>query len=201
MDKVTINGIRYIALGDLEHVCSNLIQDIYDRYEPDERGRRNLSTKDIGMVTACSRVFETIMEDELRTADENADTAEEQRRNEQKVYDRVRGEWECRNYLIKGMDGNEAVYFRKMCPYAPKADEQTDDDDDSTPVFASKLRLAKTWHDHYDATAFCEYLKRRTGLEDLKVIPVWQAAARGSKAFERLCKAIFGEDEDKTVDR
>lgn len=193
MDKITINGKRYISLGDFYWLRHNMILDIYDQYEKDENGEYHLSAEDETRIRAYVQIMYEILSPELdRYAGEEA-----QKTYYQKALRELRREWLNGNYIIEGKDDGKAIYYRKMCPYAPKpedsASETEHDYDEGTPVFTSIRRLAEGWSDHYRASCFCDYLKSRTGMDSLKVVPAWMAFSDGA-AEKRLLKAIFGDD-------
>lgn len=191
MEKITLNGKRYIALGEFNHLRHNLVRDIYDRYERDENGQIHLSPEDVGMVTAYTHIMIEIMKDELEAAHLVADSPETLKANHDKVYEDVRNEYIEGRYLIVGKDGDGEIYFRKMCPYVPKDDG--DDDGESTPVFTNMKRLAASWTDHYQATNFCSYLKNCTKMDELRVVPAWQVYMTAEQA-KRLFDSIFHHD-------
>lgn len=193
MEKITLNGKRYIALGEFEHLRHNLVRDIYDRYERDENGQFHLSPEDVGMVTAYTHIMVEIMQDELRAAHLDADSPESLKANHDKVYQEVKDEYLDGRYLIVGHDGEDEIYFRKMCDCAPKP-EGEEDDGESTPVFTGMKRLAASWTDHYAATRFCSYLKKRTNIGDLEVLPAWRVYMT-KEQMERLFNSIFRDEE------
>ena len=203
MKKITLNGKRYIALGELDHLCHNLVRDIWDKYEKDENGQIHPTPEDVGAVAAYGHIRVEILHDELEQARLNANSPETLRAEYDKVYKKMRDEYIEDRYLIVGKDGEEKIYFRKMCPYAPKpeheegtepTDEETEEYED-TPVFTSMRRLADSWTDHYQATNFCEYLKRRTKMDNLKVVPAWTQYMTGDEA-KKLLDAIFRDDDE-----
>ncbi|MBR0463426.1 MAG: hypothetical protein IJJ23_03480 [Clostridia bacterium] len=195
IEKLTVNGRRYVSLCDLDHMRHGLVKDIYDRYEKGEDGHIHMTPEDIGAVGAYSHLMVELLGTELREAREASKTADELRRNYDEVYERIRSEWRNSSYVIEGEDENGKFWFRKYCPYVPKDDKdvKTDDEHDDTPVFSTLKRDAMWWHDCYDAECACRELKARTGIESLKVVPAWRVFTDG-KAEERLLKAIFGED-------
>lgn len=194
MEKITLNGKRYIALGEFDHLRTNLVRDIYDRYERDENGQIHLSDADSGRVDAYTHIMTEIMSDELKAAHE--ENPEDLRAANQKVRDDIRAEFLDGRYMIVGGDDEGEVYFRKMCPYVPKDDEDSGDD---TPVFTSIKRLGKTWTDHYRATNYCKFLITETGIENLRVVPCWQVYMTDEQR-KRLLEAIFRDTGDEDGD-
>ena len=194
MEKITLNGKRYIALGEFDNLRHNLVRDIYDRYEKDENGQFHLSDIDMGQVSAYAHIMTEIMREELDEAHMNAEGPDGLRAANQKVRDKVRAEFLDGRYMIVGRDDDGEIYFRKMCPYVPKEGEE--DDGDSTPVFTGMKRLAATWTDHYQATNFCKFLTSETKIESLKVMPCWQVYMTEDEK-RRLLEAIFRDADDE----
>lgn len=185
MDKINLNGKRYIALGDFGHLRSNYVRDVLDSYVQDENGEKHLSDFDMGRLSAASDLMHAIMETEIR----NAESPDEVRA----IHNAIRDEWMRDTFVIVGKDDEGAVYFRMMCDHVPKDDEDEDDPDarTMTPVFTNMKRLAKTYSDHYRATSMCRFLKATTKME-LEVKPTWMVM-KGARA---LLDAIFGTDDE-----
>ena len=64
--------------------------------------------------------------------------------------------------------------------------------DEEHPVFTGKIRLARTYDDHYNATCFAAYLEQTYDLET-KVEPLYLYAMTNEEAKSML-KAIFRDD-------
>ena len=183
MDKITLNGKQYIALGEFNHIRKNLVKDIYERYEKDENGQYHLSEADIGRVDAYAHIMTAIMEDEIRSA-ETPDEIREIRK-------KLENEFLLHNYIITSNDNDtgERIYFRKYC-------EPVNDDGEYTPVFTTVPRLAKTWTDYYYATIVAGSLKQRTGDDSIRAVPACYHLLPPGEAEKRLLNAIFGDSED-----
>lgn len=184
MEKITLNGKRYIELGELNHLRSNLVKDIFERYDKDENGRIHLSEVDIAKLDAYMEIAHGVMEDEIRSAETSDEII--QMRND------IEAEWMRDRYVIVGKDEQDGkrVYFREMCRLA---DGRIEDGADPKPVFTTKKRLARTWSDHYKAQGMLSYLSSATGNETLEVVPLW---LEYGDARKRLLHAIFGDDDE-----
>ena len=197
MEFITLNGKRYMGLGEFNHMRRNLIRDIYDRYARGDDGQYHLSPEDMGAAGAYHHIMVEVLGDELHEANVTAKNAEELRANHDRIYDAIKAEYIDGRYLIVGNDDNGKVYFRKMCPYVPKDDAPEEEPEyDDTPVFTSMLRLAKTWTDHYQAEGFKAYLADRTGMDNLKVVPAWVEYMSPSDK-KKLLDAIFRDDKEE----
>ena len=180
--KTIINGKQYIALGEFDHLRRNLVRDIYDKYEKDEKGQIHLSLDDMGRVDAYAHIMTAINEDEIRAADSPEDI---KRRHE-----RLRSEWMDGKYMITAKDAEtgDTIYFRKMCG-----------EDGDTPTFTTQKRKALEYDDHYHATNFLAYLNNKLGDEsditDLRIVPLYMAYMTEAEA-KKLMDALFREDED-----
>lgn len=181
MDKLTINGQRYISLAEFNHMRRNLVKDIYDGAEKDSDGKLYLSEYDRGRVDVLSSIMSVIMHEELRYAE----SPEEIRA----MHKKLDSEYAFHRYIIVGADPETGaeIYFRMYCDKAVEGEE--------TPVFTSIRRLSKAWTDHYSATVVCEALRRATGDETLNVVPAWTRLLPPGEAEHRLLRAIFGEEE------
>lgn len=196
MEFITLNGKRYMSLGEFNHMRRNLIRDIYDRYEKGEDGQYHLSPEDMGAAGAYHHIMVEVLENELREANVTAKNADELRANHDRIYDALKYEYLDGRYMIVGKDGENRIYFRKMCPYAPKDEEDGEGEYDDTPVFTNMLRLAKTWTDHYQADGFKAYLATRTGMDNLSVVPAWVEYMSPSDK-KKLLDAIFRDDKEE----
>lgn len=182
MKKTIINGKQYIALGEFDHLRRNLVRDIYDQYERDEKGQINLSEFDMGRVDAYSHIMTAICEEEICAADSPEDI--------KKRHERLRYEWMEDKFLIVGKDAEQGdtVYFRKMCG-----------EDGDTPTFTTMKRKAMEYDNHYHATNFLAYLNNQlvveNGITDLRVVPLYMAYMTEQEA-KKLLDAIFRDDED-----
>lgn len=181
MEKITLNGKRYIALGEFNHLRRNLVKDVYDRYEKDEDGKLHLSEYDQGQIDALSHIMTEIMYEEIK----DAESPEEIKAMRYKI----ESEFARHSFMIvaKDEDTGDEVYFRKYCEHI--------EEDEETPVFTGMKRLAKTWSDHYAATITAESLKRETGNKSIKVVPAWTRLLPAG-AEKKLLNAIFGDDTD-----
>ena len=182
MDIITLNGKRYMALGEFNHIRRNLAKDIYARYEKDENGQYHLSDVDIGRIIAYTHIMSVILEDEIR----DAESPDEIRA----IREGLENEFLMHNYIIIANDKEtgKTVFFRKFCQYA--------EDGKDTPVFTSIPRLAKTWSDYYCATVVAEGMQRRTGDNSIKAAPAWVHLMPPGEAEKRLLNAIFGDKEE-----
>lgn len=181
MEKITLNGKRYIALGDLERLRHNLIRDIYDKYEKDENGQIHLSPEDMGWTGALHHLMVCVMEEEYKEC-----APDRKKCNE--MHDAMRREQFIGKWCIVGSDPEtkETVYFRKWCPYIAK-DE--DDDGEDTPVLSSLRRDAKLYGDYYKAMLDCENVKKKFCKMDFAIRPGYYVSG---DAERRLLDAIFG---------
>lgn len=188
MDKLTVNGKRYIGLGDLDEVCRRLRQELIQRTTDDEGNRRELTDEEKAFKYGINQVMMRVMEDEL----EDCETEDEAR----KVWQSLRDEWMLDRWCLTCRDDTgERLFFRKYCYHVTpegEAVEDGDELDEGTPVFTNRLWLMMTFTDYHKAASTCKVLAKRTGIEDLEVDPVFFYFAEGS-AKERLLKAIFGE--------
>jgi len=174
MEKITLNGKRYIALGDFDHLRHNLCKDIYDSYRPAGDGKIHLSETDRGRIDAYNRIMREVMYEEIHSAESPDDIRE--------MHDGLRKEWMRDKYVIVGNDNGKNVFFRKMCAMGEDGAER--------PAFCSKIRLAKTFSDHYDATIYAQYLMQNWDIETM-VEPLYLFAmtnADAKKLLDALCK-------------
>lgn len=183
MEKITLNGIRYVALGELERLRRNIILDIYEKYEKDENGQYHLADTDIGAVNALSHLMVQVLQEEYDECAPDRDKCNE-------MIAGVREEAFKHRWCIAAKDGNRTVYFRKWCDKFGRQDGKGEGE--ITPVFTDMRRLAKVWSDHYLATVTLESLKRETKVDGLKILP---AAYLSGEAQRRLIDAIFGTHE------
>jgi len=179
MEKIKLNGVRYIALGEFNHLRRNMVRDVYDRYRKAGDGKIHMSEFDQGYTAALNHVMTEIMYDELR----DAESPEEIKA----MHRQVDSEFARHNFMIvaKDADSGEEVFFRKYCEHIEEGEE--------TPVFTNKARLARTWSDHYAATSVAKSLRRETGDESIRAVPAWTRLMPAG-AEKRLLAAIFGED-------
>lgn len=193
MDKIVLNGKRFIALGDFNELRRNLVKDIYDRYERGEDGQIHLSDLDMGRIDAYSHIMVEIMAEEMHEINTTATTPEELRAGYDKLHKDIRREWMRDKWLILSTDvevegeKSQTVYFRKFCDHFEEGKE--------TPVFTNMRRLAKAFGDHYEAECVLERLKRETSDENLRLMSVDVAYMSKAQA-KGLLDAIFGEDGD-----
>ena len=177
MDKITLNGKRYIALGDLDHLRHNLSKNIYESYERGEDGKIHLSDTDMAKIDAYNRMMSEVMAEEIAAAESPDDI--------RKMHESIRKEWMHDKFVIVGNDNGENVFFRKMCAVGEDGAER--------PAFCSKIRLAKTYSDHYDATIYAQYLMQNWDIETM-VEPLYLFAMTNADA-KKLLDAIFKKDE------
>ena len=180
MEKIKLNGKRYIALGDLDHLRYNLSKNIYDRCERGEDGKIHLSETDMAKIDAYSTLMSEVMAGELAAA-ESPDEIRE-------MHDDLRREWMRDKYVIVANDNGNNVFFRKMCDAMNENKE-----DAEQPVFTSKIRLANTYSDHFNATVMARYLMQNWDIET-KIEPLYLFAMTNSDA-KKLLDAIF-KDKD-----
>ena len=195
MEKIKLNGVRYIALGEFNHLRRNMVKDVYDRYRRAGDGKIHMSEFDQGYTAALHQIMTGIMYDEIHDA-ESPEEIKAMRRQ-------VDSEFARHNFMIVAKDAGsgEEVFFRKYCEHIHEGEE--------APVFTNMARLARTWSDHYHAATVAESLRRETGDESIRVVPAWTRLMPAG-AEKRLLEAIFGEDkneepewkseEDKPVD-
>ena len=176
MNKITLNDKRYIALGDFNALRYSLARDIIEKYEPDENGQRHMSEYDQGALGVLTNIMTQIMSEEIHAA-ESPDEI-------RKMYDDIRWEWMRDKFVIVGKDNGENVFFRKYCACG--------DNDEEQPVFTGKIRLAKTWENHWYAELAMKELQEETGL-DLKVDYLYLYAMLPADA-KRLLDAIFDDE-------
>lgn len=181
MEKITIDGIRYVRLGDLMRTRKNFVRDIYDRYEKDENGQYHLSDADMGAVGALAHLMTNVIQEELHEAGTD-------REKRDKVYAGIEAEAFKRRWCVvaKDRDGQEA-YFRFWC-------DQAEEGEGETPVFTNMARLGAMWSDHYKAEGVAERIRRETALKDVRVLP---AGYLSGEAERRLIQAIFGKGEEE----
>ena len=179
MNKITLNGKHYIALGDFDALRRNLVNDIYERYEKDEDGKIHLSDVDIGRVDAYTHIMTEIMLDEIHAA-ESPDEI-------RKMHADLRHEWLDGKYVIVGEDDGTKVYYRKRCACGENGEEQ--------PVFTSVKRYAKAFDDHFIATNHAISLSEETGTE-LEVVPLSFVMMSDAEA-KKLLDAIFRDDDEE----
>ena len=187
MEKITLNGKRYIALGDLERLRHNHIRDIIDKYEKDENGTIHMTEFDRGAFNALAHLMVCILEEEYH---ENAPD----KAKCDKMIDDLRKEQFTQRWCIAGRDPDthEQLYFRKWCPYVPK--DENDDDGEDTPVMSTLKRDGKLYGDYYKAVVDLEILKRKFGNMNLRI---WPGTYLSGDAERRLLEAIFGKDEEE----
>ena len=188
MDMITVNGKRYIALGDFDHMRRNLIKDIYDKYEKDENNQIHLTPEDMGWTGAYHHIMVEIMRDTTHAICETAKDAEDLRRRYDEMYDSIRQEYLDGKFCIVCSDPETGatMYFRKLCEHVEEGKE--------TPVFTTMRRLAMDFSDHYKATNMLAYLKNETEIEDLRIMPMYIAYMSNEEA-KKLLDAIFRDDE------
>ena len=188
----TFDGKQYVALGDLNHLRRNLIQDIRDKYERGEDGQIHMTPEDVGQIGAYSHLMVEVLKDQLHAAHEAATSAASLKRLHDEVYDRIKREWEEDKYAIVATDKTqgEIVYYAR-----------TDEDDNGkqTPVFTDERRKAEVFDDHYIAQCRLDWLKEHTkgmdgAIDGLHIEGLW-LVYMNSDAQARLLRAIFGEDE------
>lgn len=186
MEKIELNGVRYIALGEFNHLRRNMVRDIYDRYRKAGDGKIHMSEYDQGYTAALHHIMTEIMYDEIH----DAESPEEIKA----MHRGVDSEFARHNFMIvaKDADSGEEVFFRKYCEHIHDGEE--------TPVFTNKVRLARTWSDHYYAATVAESLRRETGDESIRVVPAWTRLMPAG-AEKRLLEAIFGKDKDDGPER
>ena len=191
MEKITLNGERYISLGEFNHIRRNMVKDIYDRYEKDENGQMHLSERDIGAVTVLSHIMTEIMIEEIHSA-ESPDEI-------RKMHGDLDVEFAVHRWVIVGKDDGNKVYFRKLCECAPKEDGQ---ESEEVPVFASMARFAKTFHDYYKAHVMLDALERELGENnlELQIVPAWAELLPPGEAEKRLLKAIFKDGDENDAE-
>ena len=188
----TFDGKQYVALGDLNHLRRNLIQDIRDKYERGEDGQIHMEPEDVGQIGAYSHLMVELLKDQLDVAREEATDSESLRKNYDRVYDRIKREFEEDKYAIVATDKTqgEIVYYAR-----------TDEDESGkqTPVFTDNRRKAEVFEDHYVAQCRLDWLKEHTkgmgsAIDELHIEGLW-LVYMNSDAQARLLRAIFGEDE------
>ena len=186
MEKIKLNGVRYIALGEFNHLRRNMVRDVYDRYRKAGDGKIHLSEYDQGYTAALHHIMTEVMSEEIH----DAESPEEIKA----MHRQVDSEFARHNFMIvaKDADNGEEVFFRKYCEHIHEGEE--------TPVFTNKARLARTWSDHYAATSVAESLRRETGDESIRAVPAWTRLMPAG-AEKRLLAAIFGEDKDDEPER
>ena len=188
----TFDGKQYVALGDLNHLRRNLIQDIRDKYERGEDGQIHMEPEDVGQIGAYSHLMVEILKEQLDVARERATDTELLRKGYDRVYDRIKREYEEDKYAIVATDKTqgEIVYYARM-------DE--DKDGKQTPVFTNERRKAEVFDDHYIAQCMLDWLKEHTkgmgsAIDELHIEGLW-LVYMNNDAQTRLLRAIFGEDE------
>lgn len=186
------DGKQYIALGDLNHLRRNLIQDIRDKYERGEDEQIHMEPEDVGQIGAYSHLMVEVLKDQLHAAHEAATSAASLKRLLDEVYDRIKREWEEDKYAIVATDKTQGepktIYFARM-------DEG--DDGESTPVFTDERRKAEAFDDYFIAQCRLDWLKEHTkdmgaAIENLHIEGMWLVWMDGN-AQKRLLDAIFGE--------
>lgn len=186
------DGKQYIALGDLNHLRRNLIQDIRDKYERGEDGQIHMEPEDVGQIGAYSHLMVEILKDQLAVAREEATDSESLRKNYDRVYDRIKREFEEDKYAIVATDKTQG---EKKIVYYARTDE--DKDGKQTPVFTDERRKAEVFDDHYIAQCRLDWLKEHTkdmgaAVDNLHIEGMWLVWMDGN-AQKRLLDAIFGE--------
>lgn len=182
MKKITLNGKRYIGLGDFWHLRHNCVRDIYDSYEQDEDGKYHFSEFDMGQLAAYTHIMSAIMDDEIHSAE----SPDEIRAMHKDIQD----EWLDGKYCIVTNDAEtgERVYFRKMCG-----------EDGDTPAFTTKKRNAMEFDSMFHASWMVDIIKRRvgdeSGLDNLTYMPLKFEYMPPEELKSRLLNAIFGDDE------
>ena len=183
MEKITLNGQRYISLAEFNHERRNLVKDVYDRCEHDDEGKIILSERDSGYIQALYDIMNVVMYEEIH----DAETPDEIRA----MHRKLDSEYALHRYIIVGKDEEDGmeVYFRKYCDCV--------EDGELTPVFTTMKRLAKAWTDYHEALVICNGLLDTTGDETLEVVAAWTRLLPAGTAEKRLLNAIFGEDKEK----
>lgn len=170
-DIISLNDIQYVRLGDVVKTLRYLTTK---SHENDDKETHDAYAK------ALLDVANTLLETELTV--EEVNTPEKQK----KFMIELSCEYYLNRYLVSMKDANtgERIYFRKFCG-----------EDGDTPAFTNDTFLAKTFTDHYLATSLVDHLAQFYNLK-CRVTRAALADPIGSKAAERLYKAIFGEDEN-----
>lgn len=188
------DGKQYIALGDLNHLRRNLIQDIRDKYERGEDGQIHMTPEDVGQIGAYSHLMVEVLKDQFHAAHEAATSAASLKRLHDEVYDRIKREWEEDKYAIVATDKTQGepkpIYFARM-------DEG--DDGESMPVFTDERRKAEAFDDYFIAQCRLDWLKEHTkdmgaAVDNLHIEGMW-LVWMPDNAQKRLLDAIFGEDD------
>ena len=177
MEKITLNGKRYISLGDFDHLRHNLCKDIYEGYERGEDGKIHLSETDMAKIDAYHRMMQEVMSEEIAAAESPDDI--------RKMHESIRKEWMHDKFIIVANDNGENVYYRKMCRVGENGELE--------PVFTSKVRLAQTWSDHFSATLVLQTIQNDYDIEAM-VDPLYLHVITTAEA-RKLLKAIFKDDE------
>lgn len=190
----TFDGKQYVALGDLNHLRRNLIKDIRDKYERGEDGQIHMEPEDVGQIGAYSHLMVEILKDQLDVAREEATDAESLRKNYDRVYDRIKREYEEDKYAIVATDKTQG---KKKIVYFAHIDE--DKDGKQTPVFTDERRKAEVFDDHYIAQCRLDWLEgymkgMGAAIDGLHIEGLW-LVYMSDDAQTRLLRAIFGEDE------
>ena len=87
--KITINGKRYIGLGDLEHLRHCLVRDIVEGYDKD---KHEMTDYDRGQIEAYTHIMTKIMEDELEECESPDDV--------KRLRESIRKEWMEGKFVI-----------------------------------------------------------------------------------------------------
>lgn len=170
MEKLTVNGKRYVLLAEVFKTCA----DLYEKCKDDEH-------------PAACRVLDTLVDELINPEFEDCDTKEESKKFIKDIW----AEWYSGRYVITtettDKDGKtKTLFFRRFC-WMPG-------EEDGTPTFTDRAKQAMTWTNHAEAVFQAEILKNRTSAK-LEVTPLIRFS---SIAKERLLNAIFGDgDGDK----
>lgn len=192
----TFDGKQYVALGDLNHLRKNLIADIRDKYERGEDGQIHMTPEDVGQIGAYSHLMVEVLKDQLHVASEEATDAKSLRENHDRVYNRIKREWEEGKYAIVATDLTQEkpgeCYFVRI--------DESEDGETETPVFTDMKRKAYAFEDYHDATCRLEWLKEHTkdmgaAVTNLRILPMFTLYMTNNTA-KRLLNAIFGDEDD-----
>ena len=185
--KISIDGKRYIGLGDFDHLRHNLVRDIYDDTPKDENGVYQLSEFDRGQIEAYTHIMTSIMSEEVEDA-ESPDEIRDMRKRIEREY--LRGKY-C--IVTKDKETDETLYFKTHCKHVS-------DDGEEVPVFTSLKRLAKDYDDYYIATCVKKRIEEETDGElELDIKPLGIVYMTNEEA-KHLLKAIFDDDEEEKGD-
>lgn len=180
MEKITLNGIRYIGLGEFDRLRRGMVQDIYAKYEKGEDGHIHLSPEDMARVDALTHLMVEIMHEELSDCGPD-------REKRDRVYAELRSEALKRKWCIVTKDGpdDKPAYFRMWCDQAKE--------DEETPVFSTLKRDAKLFSDHFAAQMTYDHIKAQC--PEMEHIDIMPASYLSGDAEKRLLDAIFGDND------